>query len=255
LSMADDAEPRPVRRRPGKSATASRILDSAQQLFAKRGPAAVSIRQVAEQAGVSHALVHKYFGSKDDLINAVVYRADAQRSAAAEGSPSLKDVYRELLPQVMSERDHSMMLVRSAMSGVEYVPLADRIKTTGALIELARRTAASDAAPAPPPLDIDPRVLIGAITSMILGWSAIEDWLWHITGLDPADKDEVYRQLFEIVDYMADLTLVGDEVDAAGPAAPQRVELEEREGTTAGSPGSGSDRPVANQARRIRHDA
>jgi AcrR family transcriptional regulator len=229
LSSVRNSEPRPVRKRPGKTVTEARILDSAQELFAKHGPAAVSIRQVAERAGVTHALVHKYFGSKEDLIKAAVYRADARRSAAARESPSLKDVYRELLPQVMTERDHSMMLVHSAMSGVEYVSLADRIETTGAMIELARRTGASGAVPAPPPRDVDPRVLIGAITSMILGWAAIEDWLWRITGLDPADKEEVYRQLFEIVDYMADLALVNDETTAADPVALGYVEPKSRE--------------------------
>jgi len=48
-----------VRQRPGRDVNVSRILDSAQELFAKRGPRAVTVRQVAEYAGVSHALVHK----------------------------------------------------------------------------------------------------------------------------------------------------------------------------------------------------
>ena len=240
---AGTTEPRSVRKRPGKTVTESRILDSAQELFAKHGPAAVSVRQVAQHAGVTHALVHKRFGSKDDLIKAVVYRADARRSTAAQESPSLKDVYRQLLPQVMVERDHSMMLVRSAMSGVEYVPLADRIKTTGAMIELARRTAASGADPEPAPVDVDPRVLIGAITSMILGWAAVEDWLWPTTGLDPADKEEVYRQLFEIVDYMADLVLVGDEAAPADLPVEPQAEPEDQESVDREPPwdGSGDD--------------
>jgi AcrR family transcriptional regulator len=245
VSSADDRDARAVQKRVGKSITKSRILDSAQQLFARRGPAAVTVRHVAEHAGVTHALVHKYFGSKDDLIKAVVYRADARRSAAAKESPSLKDVYHQLLPQVMTEREHSMMLVRSAMSGAEYVPMADRIKTTSAMIELARRTAASGAAPAPPPDDVDPRVLIGAITSMILGWSAIEDWLWPTTGLDPADKDEVYRQLFEIVDYLADLALVSGEAGATDPVAGGQADPGAQDRAMPGSP---MDRP--GRARR-----
>ena len=61
----------------------SRILDSAQELFAKQGPRAVTVRQVAEHAGVSHALVHKYFGSKDDLIKAVLDRVDVEPTATA----------------------------------------------------------------------------------------------------------------------------------------------------------------------------
>jgi len=46
---------------------------------------------------------------------------------------------------------------------------------------------------------------------MILGWASVEDWVWPTTGLDPANKDEVHRQLVEIVGYLADLALVKDE--------------------------------------------
>lgn len=198
-------------KRPGKTVNASRILASAQRLFAKQGPRAVSVRQIAADAGVSHALVHKYFGSKDDLIKAVLGQVDVSRTATAERSRSLRDVYEALLPRVMLQRDHSIMLVRSAMEGTEYVSLAEGITTTAAMVKLARKSAASGAQPLPPPRDIDPRVLVSAITAMILGWASIEDWVWPTAGLDPAEKDEVYRQLIEIVGYVADLALMGDE--------------------------------------------
>lgn len=208
MSSVNGAGTGSASKRPGRSANSERILDSAQELFAKHGPASVSIRQVAEKAGVTHALVHRYFGSKDDLIKAVVDRVDVKRAATAKASVSLRDAYQELLPRVMVQRDHSMMLVRSAMEGTEYVLLAERIRTTSAMVALARRTAASGAQPSPPPQDIDPRVLVSAISAMILGWASIEDWVWPTAGIDPAEKDDVYRQLQEIVGYLADLILV-----------------------------------------------
>lgn len=211
MSAEDVTEAQPARKRPGKSVNTSRILDSAQELFAKRGPRAVTVRQVAEHAGVSHALVHKYFGSKDELITAVMQRVDVSRAATARRSESLRDAYQTLFPNVMAQRDHSMMLVRSAMEGAEYVSLTERIQATTAMIALARKTVASGARPSPPPRDIDPRVLVSAITSMVFGWASIEDWVWPTAGLDPADKDEVYRQLLEIVGYVSDLALVANE--------------------------------------------
>ena len=208
MARADVAETRVAGKRPGRSTNSERILDSAQELFAKHGPAAVTVRQVAEKAGVTHALVHKYFGSKNDLIKAVVDRVDVQRAATAMASSSLRDAYQELFPRVMLQRDHSMMLVRSAMEGTEYVSLAERIRTTSAMVALARRTASSGAQPSPPPRDIDPRVLVSAISAMILGWASVEDWVWPTAGIDPAEKDDVHRQLQEIVGYLADLILV-----------------------------------------------
>lgn len=49
----------------------ARIRDHALALFADRGPDAVSIRQIAAEAGVSPALVLHHFGSKDGLRQAV----------------------------------------------------------------------------------------------------------------------------------------------------------------------------------------
>ncbi len=216
MTSVDVTEARVVRKRPGRSTNSERILDSAQELFAKHGPAAVTVRQVAEKAGVTHALVHKYFGSKDDLVKAVIDRVDTRRTATARVAASLSDAYRELVPQVVAQRDHSMMLMRSAMEGTEYVSLAERIRTTSAMVALARKTAASGAQPSPPPRDIDPRVLVSAISAMVLGWASIEDWVWPTAGLDPAEKDEVHRQLLEIVNYVADLALVAR--GAAGQA-------------------------------------
>ena len=48
--------------------TRAAILDAAQRLFAERGHAATTIRDVASEAGVDPALVMRYFGSKDELF-------------------------------------------------------------------------------------------------------------------------------------------------------------------------------------------
>ena len=54
------------------AATRARIRASAVELFAARGLGQTSIRQIAKQADVSLAMVHHYFGSKDDLYRACV---------------------------------------------------------------------------------------------------------------------------------------------------------------------------------------
>jgi AcrR family transcriptional regulator len=59
-------------RRPGNQDTKGAILAAARAAFAERGYAATSIRRVAAAAGVDPALVHHYFGSKEDLFTAVV---------------------------------------------------------------------------------------------------------------------------------------------------------------------------------------
>lgn len=59
-------------RRRGNQDTRSAITEAARAAFAERGFDATTIRQVAADAGVDPALVHHYFGTKDDLFLAVL---------------------------------------------------------------------------------------------------------------------------------------------------------------------------------------
>jgi AcrR family transcriptional regulator len=59
-------------RRPGSPDTRAAILTEARTLFAERGFAGTSVRAIATAAGVDPALVHHYFGRKDDLFLAAL---------------------------------------------------------------------------------------------------------------------------------------------------------------------------------------
>jgi len=59
-------------RRPGTPDTRAEILGSARSLFAERGFKGTSMRAIASEAGVDPALVHHYFGTKDDLFMAAL---------------------------------------------------------------------------------------------------------------------------------------------------------------------------------------
>jgi AcrR family transcriptional regulator len=59
-------------RRPGPTRTRGAILDAARAAFAARGYDAVSVRSVARDAGVDPALVHRFFGSKEQLFVAAM---------------------------------------------------------------------------------------------------------------------------------------------------------------------------------------
>lgn len=59
-------------RRPGSPDTRAVILTEARTLFAAQGYAGTSVRAVAAAAGVDAALVHHYFGTKDDLFLAAL---------------------------------------------------------------------------------------------------------------------------------------------------------------------------------------
>ncbi len=65
LARAGNLEPR------GKE-TRQRIVVAVWDVLAEHGYAKLTVRLVGETAGVSHAMIHYYFASKDDLLLAVV---------------------------------------------------------------------------------------------------------------------------------------------------------------------------------------
>ena len=59
-------------RRPGAPDTRAAILAAARTRFASEGYGGATIRSIATDAGVDAALVHHYFGTKDDLFLAAL---------------------------------------------------------------------------------------------------------------------------------------------------------------------------------------
>jgi AcrR family transcriptional regulator len=54
-----------------RSATRARIIDVATRLLREQGPAALTTRGVAEEAGVQAPAIYRFFGDKDGLLEAV----------------------------------------------------------------------------------------------------------------------------------------------------------------------------------------
>ena len=50
------------------------ILDAAERLFAQNGYDSTSTREIAEQVGVNVAMIAYYFGSKENLLKAIIER-------------------------------------------------------------------------------------------------------------------------------------------------------------------------------------
>lgn len=59
-------------RRPGQNQTREDILAAARNQFAERGYGGATIRGIAAEAGVNPALVHHFFGSKDQMFVAAL---------------------------------------------------------------------------------------------------------------------------------------------------------------------------------------
>lgn len=105
--MADGAANSKVKRK-------DRILDAAEALFAKHGFDGVSMRKVAEDAGVDLALSSYHFGNKRGLFDAVLMRRaevlnetrlaalDRCKAEAGEGGPTVEAIINAFLEPMLA---------------------------------------------------------------------------------------------------------------------------------------------------------
>jgi TetR/AcrR family transcriptional regulator len=80
----EEAKRVPRKRNPDESRR--RILDAAEHAFALRGFGGARLRDIAQEAGVHHALVHHYYGDKRGLLQEVIQRGLQRMSEAARAT-------------------------------------------------------------------------------------------------------------------------------------------------------------------------
>jgi len=104
----------------------TKILDAAETLFAARGVDAVSIREIAAEAGLSKATVFHHFDNKDALYQAVVRRSCegisalvAQLAANENSNPlaALSDYRRHDLQETLAHADVVRLVLRELTHG------------------------------------------------------------------------------------------------------------------------------------------
>jgi TetR/AcrR family transcriptional regulator len=110
---------------PARAAGATAILNAAIKLFSKKGYDAVSMRGVAEEAGVSKANIYHHFDSKEALYKAIVRESAAELSGLvrelAEGSgpfdARILNFAQRHLGHMEGNALSSRLIIREAFSG------------------------------------------------------------------------------------------------------------------------------------------
>jgi AcrR family transcriptional regulator len=170
----------PARPRPsGRQDVVDALVEAASRLLSERNPASVSVREIAEAAGVNHGLVHHYFGGKQQLIIAVLDR----RARALAGSVAPDADVRSAIRAMFLGGDAQAFARLLAYARVEGWIGAGDLEgwVTRRLLEVAR----ADGAPG---LD-DERVLrvrVAGVLALMLGWETFRPTVLSLAGLDEA---------------------------------------------------------------------
>jgi AcrR family transcriptional regulator len=184
----------------GREATTAAILEAAEELFSADGFEAVTVRAIAARAGVSHALVHRYLGSKGEVFRAVLERNQGIILDAAPDNPDLLATTSLIMREgLTNHRRYVRLLADSALHGLPYEQTTGRFAAVERLVELAEHVASS----APPSertgKDLDPHFVIACVTALFLGWAATESWVLPAAGIRDMDAAEAIDGLERVM--------------------------------------------------------
>lgn len=178
----------------GRAEVVAAVLESAADLFAERGPAATSIRDIAARSSVNHGLIHRHFGSKDGLVAAVLDHLGQHLAgllaAKAEGSAIGEAVDRQL-----------RVIARASLDGYAIGEFQSRFPTMELLLDTARERHATER---------DARLAAAHTIALQLGWILFGDFLRASTGLEDLDDRTFARSIGNTVALI---------FDAEGPTA------------------------------------
>ena len=163
----------------GRAEVVAAILESAADLFAERGPAATSIRDIAARSSVNHGLIHRHFGSKDRLVGAVLdhlgQRLAELLAAGAEGSTIGEALDRQL-----------RVLARKSLDGYSIGELQSRFPTMEVLLDSVRARHSTE---------MGARLAAAHTVALQLGWCLFGDFLRASTGLEDVDDRTFARSI------------------------------------------------------------
>lgn len=121
--------------------TKQKLIDTAERLFGEQGYGATSLRQVVAAAEVNVAAVHYHFGSKEDLLDAVLVRRagpvtqkrmellDQVEAEAGDGPPDVEKVLEAFL----------LPTAEAAQSNPNFVRLMGRMLSEGMMPQIIER--------------------------------------------------------------------------------------------------------------------
>ena len=175
----------------GRDSVRAALIEAGAKLFAEHGPRAVSVREVAREAGVNHGLVHRHFGSKAGLLHEVMSHL-ASRVAASMGAREPDENLADMLASTFvstSEGLHWRILARAMLDGEDPGELQQDFPVVARMLEAARRGTSG-------PLSAEAFVTL--VVAASFGVLLFEPYLKVATGQDEKTWKSTRRELMAL---------------------------------------------------------
>lgn len=158
------------------------LLDAAIDLFAARGPASVSVREIGRLAEVNQGLIYRHFGSKSALLAEAIEQGSSGLFPAALAETGFD------IDSVVSQMHHGSpaprLIARTLVDDIDIASVRSDFPVLGALLgayPAVSRTSTSTSTGI-----ADPRMAVATAAAMVLG-SVI--WGAHLRGPLGLERD------------------------------------------------------------------
>lgn len=144
------------------------VLSHAADLFAERGPAATSLRDIAERSNINAGLIFRHIGNKDAVVAATLDHLAEELDAARSTAAGPQDV------EALAHRNWTV-IARALLDGFDVGRMQHRFPNVEQLIAVARDRLGDDRAA---------RVATADALALQLGWRLFGPFLKVATGLE-----------------------------------------------------------------------
>jgi len=162
-------------------------------LFAERSSGHVTVRDIATRADVNPTLVHRYFGSKRELMRVAMDQAQNHLVVKIDEMPDVIEGAATVVHASLQERECVAALARAALDGVldDLPPGRPAMSRLLARFEaeLASRGAGRH----------DPRLVVACLSAAVMGYALFDRYIQQGVGLEDEPDEQIEAALVDLL--------------------------------------------------------
>ena len=177
-----------------------RILKVSAELFAEHGIKAVTIRRIAEKAEINHALIIRYFGSKNALVTEILHREIKSLIAPFPMIPgmssylSLENLRASLLSSLSVNQNTMRLIVRTGLDGLspELHVSAEQVRAANLIAQWIKSRQTDASLP-------DAKLIALLATGTLFSLVCIAPWMMTSVGLPANDYENKKDEIIDVI--------------------------------------------------------
>jgi AcrR family transcriptional regulator len=182
----------------GRARVEARLIKATGLLLAKMGPRAMTIRDIAKQAGVNHGQIHHYFGGKRGLIE-VTMRHLARQYAETTNPNEILEFGRPKPLSLSKDQTYVMAVLRLVLDDeieLATIDLDEGVSVARRGVEDITRALGYEK----PTTGI--KAVVAAVMMIEMSWAVMAPFTLRQIGAKPSEEKKIHKRLGEISQQM-----------------------------------------------------